>query len=184
MVNARPTADVDASGPTAFCQGSSVVLTASAGASWLWSNGATTQSITVNSSGNYSVTVTGANGCTNASAAIAVDVSPSPVVTITASPYTRLYPGLTTTLTANVSPAGTYTYVWFKNGVIVSAATSPTLLVNIDELGSYTVRVTNAGGCNGLSLAKEIADSSSRRLFIYPNPNTVQTGEELLHSLW
>ena len=43
----------------------SVTLTASAGSTYLWSNGATTQAITVNASGNYSVTVT-TGGCSAA----------------------------------------------------------------------------------------------------------------------
>lgn len=49
-----------AGGPTVFCTGDSVVLTASGGTNHLWSNGATTASITVFSSGNYTLA---ANGC-------------------------------------------------------------------------------------------------------------------------
>jgi hypothetical protein len=47
-VNQTPTAAITASGSTAICQGSNVTLTASAGAgyTYLWSNGATTASIT------------------------------------------------------------------------------------------------------------------------------------------
>ena len=51
-----------------FCAGGSVMLTASSAASYTWSNGATTQSITVSSAGSYGVTVTGANGCSATSA--------------------------------------------------------------------------------------------------------------------
>jgi alpha-tubulin suppressor-like RCC1 family protein len=47
------------SGPTTICGSGSVTLTASAGGSYLWSNGATTQAITVNATGSYSVTVDG-----------------------------------------------------------------------------------------------------------------------------
>src|SRR6185312_12465913 len=48
---------IDTSGPVRFCVGGSVTLTASPNAdSYQWSNGATTQSITVDSSGTYSVT--------------------------------------------------------------------------------------------------------------------------------
>ena len=50
---------ITASGPTTFCSGGSVTLTASAGSSYLWSNGATTQSIVANNSGSYTVTVDG-----------------------------------------------------------------------------------------------------------------------------
>jgi len=173
-VNPLPTATVTAGGAVAFCQGGNVVLTASAGNSWNWSNGATTQSITVNNSGSYSVTVTNASGCSTSSSATAVSVSPSPVVSISASPYTRLYPGLTTTLTANINPPGTYSYTWFKDGVAVSGAVSSALTgIDLDKLGSYTVTVTNTSGlpCSNTSAAVAITDSAFAKLFILPNPN-------------
>lgn len=45
------------SGPTTFCNGDSVTLTSSVGSNYLWSTGATTQSIKVSASGGYVVTV-------------------------------------------------------------------------------------------------------------------------------
>lgn len=173
-VNALPSATISAGGPLAFCQGGNVVLTASAGSSWLWSNGATTQSTTVSNTGNYTVTVTNAAGCSATSAGTSVSVSPNPVVSISAAPYTKLFPGLNTTLTANVTPAGTYNYTWSKNSVIVPGATSQTLPgIDIDDLGSYSVTVTNTSGlpCSNTSAAFAIGDSATSKLFIMPNPN-------------
>lgn len=51
-------ATITANGATTFCQGSNVTLTASTGTTYLWSTGATTQSVTVTTSGSYVVTVT------------------------------------------------------------------------------------------------------------------------------
>src|SRR5690606_33948838 len=48
---AKPT--ILTSGSTTFCEGGSVTLTSSTGATYLWSNGATTQSINVITSGSY-----------------------------------------------------------------------------------------------------------------------------------
>ena len=175
--NPNPVADISANGPTSFCQGSNVVLTASAGNSWLWSNGSTTQSITVNAGNNYSVTVTNASGCSAVSSQTAVTVSPNPQVNITASPYRSLYPGLTTTLTANVTPPGNYNYGWFKNGIAIAAANGPTLAgININELGNYTVSVTNVTGlpCSNVSDVMAITDSATNNLFIFPSPNNGQ----------
>jgi uncharacterized repeat protein (TIGR03803 family) len=58
-----PAATINPNGTRVICAGSSVDLTASAGSSWLWSTGATTPSITVDTPGDYTVTVTDANGC-------------------------------------------------------------------------------------------------------------------------
>ncbi len=176
-VNPTPAANVTAGGATTFCQGASVTLTASAGSSWLWSNGATTQSINVTNTGNYSVTVTNASGCSASSAATAVTASPNPTVTITASPYTSLLPGQKTTLTANVTPAGTYSYAWFKNGTQVTGASGSTLAdVDLDDLGSYTVTVQNTTGlpCSNTSGALAIDAAVSSKLFIWPTPNDGQ----------
>lgn len=173
-VNPLPAANISAGGPLTFCQGNSVVLTASAGTSWSWSNGATTQSITVTNSGNYAVTVSNASGCTATSSSTAVSVSPSPQVTITASPYVRLYPGLVTTLTANVNPPGTYNYTWFRNGSVVAGATGASLAgIDLDKIGLYTVTVTNTTGlaCSNTSAGLMIGDSAYTKLFILPNPN-------------
>ena len=73
-VNPLPVATITAGGPTTFCPGGSVILTASAGTSYLWSNGETTQSITVNSSGSYTVIVTNASNCSATSAVTVVTV--------------------------------------------------------------------------------------------------------------
>jgi len=70
-------AQISADGPTSFCEGGSVQLTASAGTSHLWSTGATTQSITVTTPGDYSCTVTGNCG-TDATPVATVEVANTP----------------------------------------------------------------------------------------------------------
>lgn len=76
VINPLPGVSVSASGPTTFCIGGSVTLTANpsgtAPFSYTWSNGATSQSTTVGGAGAYSVTVTDANGCSKSSDAVVV----------------------------------------------------------------------------------------------------------------
>ena len=50
-----------------------------------WSTGATTSNITVTQAGNYTVTVTDANGCSATSDPVTITVYPPPVVTATAA---------------------------------------------------------------------------------------------------
>jgi hypothetical protein len=69
---------IQASGATTFCAGNSITLsTPAAYASYLWSNGATTPTITVSASGNYTVAVTSANGCAATSTAMSISVNPN-----------------------------------------------------------------------------------------------------------
>ena len=132
-------ATITASGPTTFCSGSSVTLTASAGASYLWSDGSTTPSITVNQPGDYSVTVTNASGCSSVSAKTTVAVYSNLLPTISASGPTTFCSGGSVTLTASAGSS----YKW-SNG-----STSSSITVN--QTGDYSVTVTNANGCSSLS---------------------------------
>ena len=80
-VSAPVVASVSANGPTTFQQGQSVVLTATGGASYVWApDGETTSSITVTSSGIYSVTAYNANGCSAVSNQVSVSVDRKSVV--------------------------------------------------------------------------------------------------------
>lgn len=139
VVNPLPTATITANGPTTFCQGGTVTLTASAGSSYLWSNGATTSSITVNASGCYSVTVTNANGCSATSACTQVTVNALPVATISSLNGTSFCQGGSVTL---VSTPGS-TYAWSNNLTTQS--------INVTASANLTVTVTNAAGCSSTS---------------------------------
>jgi Subtilase family/PKD-like domain/Secretion system C-terminal sorting domain/Ig-like domain CHU_C associated len=171
-VNPLPSATITAGGPTTFCDGNSVVLTASAGSSWLWSNGATTQSITVSTGGANTVKVTNASGCFANSAATDITVNARPTVSLSAAPYTKLFPGLSTTINATINPAGTYSYTWKKNGSVVAGVTGTSFPVSLDQLGSYTLTITNNSTppCTNTSTELVIADSVTTKLFVYPNP--------------
>lgn len=62
-----------------ICSNTTLILSASNGFSYSWSNGATTQQITVSANGTYSVIVTDGIGCSSpASDAISITVIPAP----------------------------------------------------------------------------------------------------------
>lgn len=138
-IGSNPTASISAGGPVTFCQGGSVTLTASGGGTYLWSTGATTTSIVVNASGNYTVTATNAAGCTGTSAATAVTVNPNPNATISAGGPTTFCQGENVVLTASVGSA----YLWSTGATTQSITTASS--------GNYSVTVTNASGCSTAS---------------------------------
>ena len=77
-VSLTQTATINPSGTISICEGNNQVLQASSGSSYLWSNGAITSSISVNTAGSYTVTVTDLNGCSATSNATILNViSPS-----------------------------------------------------------------------------------------------------------
>ncbi len=131
---AAPT--IAAAGPTTFCQGGSVTLTAPAGFGYLWSNGATTRNITVNSPGNYTVR-TIANACTSAvSTPTVVSVTAPPATpTIAAGGPTTFCQGGSVTLTATSTGLG---YIWNTGATTRS--------ITVSTPGSYSVR-TIANAC-------------------------------------
>jgi gliding motility-associated-like protein len=137
-VNTLPaTPIITAGGPTAFCDGGSVTLTSSSGSTYLWSTGATSQSINVTETGNYTVRITNESGCQSvASVATAVTVNPLPEApTITASGPTTFCTGGSVTLTSSTGS----TYLWSTGAITPS--------INITSAGSYSVTVTNSNGC-------------------------------------
>jgi hypothetical protein len=75
ILSAPTTPIISSNGVIQSCIGGSVTLNAGSYATYNWSTGATTQSINVSNSGSYSVSVTGANGCSAASAPFNVNAS-------------------------------------------------------------------------------------------------------------
>ena len=117
-----------------LCPGSTSVLDAgNAGNTFLWSTGATTQTVTISSAGTYYVTVTSANGC-QTNDTIVVTPKTAPVVSLGAD----LNICTSDTVTLDAGNAGA-TYLWS------TGATTQTIRVSLAN--TYSVAVTNVGGC-------------------------------------
>lgn len=120
----------------------------------------------------YRCIVNGFCKTSDTSNAALLTVNPLPVVTLSTAPYTKLFPGLETTITASVVAAGG-SIVWLRNGALLSNTTN-TISVNVDQVGTYKAVVTNAAGCVGESALVPVLDSATSKLFFYPNPNQGQ----------
>ena len=155
VVNPVPSAITQVNGNTTFCTGGSVTLVAPPADNYLWSNSATTQNITVNTSGNYSVTAS-LSGCTGTSIPVTVTVNALPSTTITSS-ATALCPGATATLSVPTAA----TYLWSNGAITPSIATATP--------GSYSVTVTNAAGCTATSAPVAITAATVPTVSVTPN---------------
>lgn len=104
-----------------------------------------------------------------------ITVNPTPIVVLSAAPYTSLYPGLKTTLTVSASPNAAATYKWYRNGILIPGVTGNNYSgLTVDNFGTYTVTVTDVNGCFGTSNAITLKDSANTRFFVYPSPNNGQ----------
>ena len=164
-VNAVPASPtISASGSTTFCDGGSVVLTSSSATGNTWSTGATTQSITVTQSGNYTVEVT-LGGCSSNSSVTTVTVNllPSTSVSINGSQ-----------LIANQVGAD---YQWLdclNNNISIFGANTSTY--SPTQSGTFAVEVS-LNGCTDTSSCYNVTVSTSfveevgnNHVSIHPNP--------------
>jgi hypothetical protein len=118
-----------------------VVATGGSGTyTYLWSNGATTATISNLAGGNYTVTVTDGSGCRNSSTVNVPTVTSNLTSTIAltkAVSYNGASDGEATVTPVN--GRGPYTYRW-SNGSTLATATGL-------KAGTYTVTITDANGC-------------------------------------
>jgi hypothetical protein len=140
LLNTGGSPTITALGSTTLCNGGSVVLQSTPAANYLWSNGETTQSITVTTAGTYDVSTSSGIGgwCSSISNQIAVTVDSGP--TISFSGNTDICVGESTTLTVS----GATTYTWSN-----SLGTGDTKTVSPGTTTTYTVVGDDGSACTG-----------------------------------
>ncbi|AUD07269.1 T9SS type A sorting domain-containing protein [Spirosoma pollinicola] len=158
-VNPLPqTPTVTAGGATTFCDGNTVMLSATSPIGIIWSSGQTDKIITVGSSGNYAVQALDQNGCLSPfSSIVAVKVNSLPATpVILANPSPIICEGDRATLRVD----GAYTVFWSTG--------DSTQRITTGTAGTYSATVRDANGCMSLQ-----AGSVTVALRPLPPPPTI-----------
>jgi gliding motility-associated-like protein len=109
---------------------------------YLWSNGATTATISGLAPGIYSVTITTANGCLS-TAAVNITEPPTAVAFTSAQSNVTCYGSSNGAATVTASGGtGAYSYSW-NTSPVQTAATATNLAA-----GNYSALITDANGCS------------------------------------
>ena len=165
-VNQYPSSIVQTSGNTTFCQGNSITLSAQGNGSYLWSTGATSKSITVNQTGDYSLTIT-SNGCSSTSNNTAITVNPNPTASITPQGNTTFCQGGFVNLVAN----GGTSYQWNSG--------SSNSSISANQSGTYTVNVFNSFGCQASANQTVTVNANPTVSFNSLNDYTLKTSSPI-----
>jgi gliding motility-associated-like protein len=143
-----------------ICSGQSVTLNANnSGSSYLWSNGATTQSITVANAGNYTVKITGTNGC-QANMTTVVTVNPVPNANFTPAPSCFGTPSILSDQ-STVSGSTIQSVAWNFGDGTTSTLSNTTHTYAAAGGYSVTLTATAATGCSS---------SVTKNLTVNPTP--------------
>lgn len=156
-VNSLPTADAGAD--TSVCYGESIIISASGGINYSWSNSEITPFIVVSPviQTTYFVTVTDLNGCKDVDDIIvSVDTLPTPIIIGSLSYCT----GSNATLT-------TYSYSSYSWS---TTATSQTITAT-EDMNPIILTVTDSNGCTGISPSVNLIAGDSLNPIIIGNLN-------------
>jgi uncharacterized protein YegL len=162
----KPVPVIQPPGGTVICQGDSVTLDAGTWPSYNWSTGASTRSITVRTSGSFTVGVTDANGCYGNSAPVNVTVQALPRPEILADGPLRFCEGDSVTLEGE---SGFASYRWSTG--------DSTRSITVHQSGSYTLTVRSTAGCEGTSsLVEVVVDTLPDKPVITRSGDDLTTG--------
>ncbi len=161
---ASPAGTVALSGAINFCEGSSVNITADAGTGYTyqWYNasgaivGETGRTYNATTSGSYYVIDQNPTGCSTTSPTTVVTVNPLPTAAITVFGTDVFCQGGSVSLT--VPTVAGETYQWYKNGVAITGALSPTYSATTS--GNYESKLTLTG-CSNFSATETVVEVTS-----------------------
>lgn len=182
QVGSSLTPVITASGPTSFCVGDEVTLTANpSGNDYQWFenqnpiSGATSNSLVVTTSGNYSVAAVN-NSCAEESNVMTVTVFEFPTVAISAEGPTQICTGQTVTLSTNINAD----FQWLESGNILTGEDAASFVAT--EAGFYSLQAT-ANGCSTESNIISVEEILSTTVAITTTDNVLCPDEFTLLSV-
>lgn len=142
----QPDINLNITGDLNLCENKTTVLTSSSTTGNVWSTGETSQSITVNASGIYTVTVTTASGCKFSKSETVVDVLPISLIIAPPPMITCTVDQIKLDATAsNLQTGDTVLWTASAGGTIISGAN--TLTPTIGSAGTYSLMLRR-GNCS------------------------------------
>ncbi len=147
---------ITSSGATTICPGSLLTLSAPDGYTYTWSNGATTQSIDVTSSGNFSVVAWSESNCASLSNNIVVDVITEESPEISVNGDVVFCEGQNAVLTSSV--AQNYEWSNGQSGQSIVVSQSGDYSVSVEGLCSGVFYESNVISVNVLSTSTPVAN--------------------------
>lgn len=188
---------------TSFCVGGSTILTASAGASYKWSNaaglisGATNSSYTVMAAGTYTVAVTNEKACTAISETTVITTNALPTI----KPYAKVDAGDWTSVisastcegsTLNFGPQPNLSVGWSWTGPNNFTSTLRDPILNnltVANAGNYIATYTDGNGCKAnstfiLQVSKPTATITSPSTSICPSGAALLTSSSGVSYKW
>lgn len=183
LVIPPPQANISSSNGNPLCIGESTTLQVSAGSvNYVWTLngnpfGTATNTVLATEAGNYQVMVSN-EACSTISGVLSLSIAPNPTVTLSPIEGLTICEGESASIQASGSfPA----YAWRKNNALVSGSGSSLI---VSEQGAYSVEVTDANGCSGISNVVDVTLLAVQVPVLNLPPNTsICEGEEITLSL-
>lgn len=177
-----PLAQIKRIGASTPCSGTSITLEASEGASYLWSNGATTRTIEIKENSSLTVKVSNQFGCSSISLPYSVQFGSSIKPTIVGN--SKVCTQSTEVYVANGGSSSNY--LWVVTGAedaVVSGVNNDSITVRWGKQtrGTVTCTETTSDGCKGIE-QKSIEVISVQQVVVSTQSAQLKEGESTLLS--
>jgi PKD repeat protein len=182
IVNIKAKPSISTSGSTTICSNETVILGAEEADTYLWSNGATTQTIEVSAAGDYSVTVSSISPvCQNTSSPVTVSLITAPVAAFTQTGDLKSFSPIQFT----DQSTGAISWEWDFGDGQTSSLQNPTVTYNTGDAYEVTLFIQDVNGCQdtiiqSIAVITGLGDTPDGSLRVSPNPARGMIQVELL----